>query len=234
MKRKILLIICLTIVSLQIKAQINIKTNQDNTLKTNNDSNYHSHRYYIGLMSSLDFYNVKYNETDSKFIDKYQGYHYGIRLQYDITKKLSLRSGLSYSLFKYKVLQTPVIDPKYGFILIQDSMNINCWNVPVMLGYTLFSNGNFKITPSAGYILSFIKTYKESTNYYDNYLVTNTDNNLIIHSAQLNLGLEYLINNKFLITLEPFINFTFSEIDNEIYKSNTISFGGIFSINYHF
>ena len=234
MKRKILFIICLTIISLQLKAQLSLKNNQDNTLKTNKDSIYHSHRYYIGLMSSLDFYNVKYNETNVTFIDKYQGYQYGIRLQYDITKKLSLRSGLSYSLFKYKVLQTPVIDPKYGFILIQDSMNINCWNVPVMVGYTILSNGNFKITPSAGYILSFMKTTKESKDYFYNHLLTNTDNNLKIHSAQLNLGLEYLINNKFLITLEPFINFTFSVIDNDIYKSNTFSFGGIFSINYHF
>ena len=55
-----------------------------------------------------------------------------------------------------------------------------------------------------------------------------------MHSTQFNLGLEYLIKDKILITLEPYINWNFTEIDAILYKKNTISFGEILSINYKF
>ena len=185
-------------------------------------------------MGSTDFYYPKFESSyQINTIQRDLGFHYGVTIQYNISEKLSIKTGLNYSTFNYKVI-TSYFDPKYGFGGHEDSLSFRNWNIPIMLKYSLFSEGNFKITPSLGYVISFLKGNRSSFYVFSYSLDSNKDYKLTMHSTQFNLGLEYLIKDKILITLEPYINWNFTEIDAILYKKNTISFGEILSINYKF
>ena len=110
MKRKILFISCLTIVSLQINAQLNylntpntllIKDEtsyNDNLLQSVNSTNTQERKFYIGVISSLDFYKFKFNNSffavgaQGTVVNNYPGFNVGIKVQYDFNYNFSLRS----------------------------------------------------------------------------------------------------------------------------------------------
>ncbi len=219
MKRKLLITICLLIFSLQIKAQ--------------------HHNYYVGLMSSVDFYNYYYNSYGNfhENIENNLSYHYGLKLQFDANNWFSLRQGIYFSRVAYRY-----DDPYFGTIYQSNPLQTvptyyiikNYFiNIPFMAGFTLFSEKDFKFTPSIGLILN-INNSSSFTTYYPTYTTNYTDNyNDISISVQLNLGFEYLYKDKFLFTLEPLTTFKYG---NEINNGNIIStprnFGIMLSVNY--
>ena len=202
-------------------SRVDEKTTESDILSSNDESIIQKHKFYIGLTSSYDYCNFNYYLKNKQYllIQKSYGYHLGLKLQYNFTENLSLRSGLNYSAyvfdFIYNTGNTQVsFNNQYGL-----HWSINSWNIPVMLGYTVYTKGKFKLTPSVGIIPGFILK--------DQMYITN----------QLNLGCEYFFNSNLFITIEPYINYWWYYSPKEVLfidKSYKNSFGGIFSINYHF
>ncbi len=229
MKRKILISICLLIFSLQIKAQ--------------------DHKFYLGIMSSMDYYKFQrddYSITSSN--DTYLGYHLGIKAQYDINKKFSLRSGIDYSKIVIKFdytgfLPIDAADP----LLMNDPKNTidksYFLHIPLMAGYTIYKKGGFRFTPSFGYILNIKLTSRVNTTlitydaqknaYIETPQFTVYNNLLTYHSLQLNLGCEYMLGKKYLITFEPYLNYIIDKNNSYLnILSSPFTFGGIVSVNY--
>ena len=115
---KIFLSICIMAISLQINAQFSYKTErllntkiENNYIKIKEDSLPHlnngviiqKHKFYFGLISSIDYSYYKWGVPFSTLIstEKDHGYHYGLKLQYNFNEKFSIRSGLSYSNYNY-------------------------------------------------------------------------------------------------------------------------------------
>ena len=206
---------CLMIIGMQLKAQ--------------------NSKFSLGVMSSLDFYNPKYDDTAKVFtIQKTQAYRYGINIQYNFNEKLSIRSGLNYSIAKIKIVHLQKTNSIYGDLIQNDSITLFNWNIPIIVRYTMFTDGNFKIIPSLGYVISFMKGTKINDLKFPSYINPDTEYKSILHSAQFNLGFEYLIKNKITISFEPYINWNLSEIDSHLFKKNSICLGEILSINYKF
>jgi len=133
MGRRMIFIICLTIASLQINAQS-------------------EHKFSIGLMSSMDYYkyknNIYYGLSVSDATVNYSGYHLGIKIQYDINKKFSIRSGINFSKLTYQIdlskhlIPINPVDP----ILFNSSIltqKVYYLNIPLMAGYTIYKKGKF-------------------------------------------------------------------------------------------
>ena len=115
MKRKILFIICLTIISLQIKAQLSYNKelntiNYDNanlkdqaSQQPKDEGITQKHKFYFGLMTSIEKSNYTINDQSLNIIstDKNYGFHFGLKLQYNFSEKLSIRTGLMYSKYYF-------------------------------------------------------------------------------------------------------------------------------------
>ena len=213
---------CLIIIGMQLKAQ--------------------NSKFSLGVMSSLDFYKYKYNDNlnTSLKVENFPCYHLGLKVQYDFNENFSLRSGISFSKIKYKWSFAPFIAVQQDDPILIDSTDylidrIYFINIPLMLGYTVYSKGNFKFTPSFGYILNF--RYNFNNTQYSNSRTNSQEIKTIYayQSLQLNLGCEYLFAKKFLLTFEPYLNYKFKrEIDNGFVVPPLYSYGGILSINYKF
>ena len=99
-----------------------------------------------------------------------------------------------------------------------------------MIGYTVYKKGHFQITPSAGFIA-------ESNSLTRTILAANT---IQTYSTQINVGLEYFIIPKILLTLEPYFRYNFNNSydavlsDTYHYYNLTHPFGAFVSINYKF
>ena len=235
MKRKILLIICLAIISLHIKAQLsyNNKSNlfkdvneltiQQTTLQSNDKGIVMKHKLSLGITSSMEYCRNYLNDNNTTLLstDRDNGFHIGLKLQYNFTEKLSLRSGIVYSEYYYnttlKIHAIGDFIPYDTTYITQYKVKKMSWNIPLMLGYTLYSKNKFRFTPSAGFI--FTETRHSSTDRL---------------YAQVNLGVEYFITKNFFITFEPFVGYNlFPAQEGYIYNTQSnLMHGGIFSVNY--
>ncbi|MFZ4741084.1 MAG: autotransporter outer membrane beta-barrel domain-containing protein [Bacteroidales bacterium] len=241
MKRRIFLSLCIMLISAQIYAQFSLKPeqksyisknnntiNQENSLQLNNASITQKHKFYLGIETSLDYFHFNYDDPYSTLIssEESHGYHFGLKVQYNFNEKLSIRSGLSYSIYYYKsTYQNNGLDihnfaSTYhnGPYIGHQFSKFQFWNFPLMLGYTVFTKEHFKISPSIGLILRINPSFGSLKTY-----------------SQLNLGCEYFINNKIFLTIEPYINYylNIEAIDYFTRDDSKFGLGGIVSINYN-
>jgi len=242
MKRKIIVCISIMITSLQMNAQFSYKTEQlSNNIIANISNNETDsllpikkvlplrHKYYIGLMSSLDYIYFSTNLKNDPFLislNKNYGYNFGLKLQYYYTDNFSLRTGISFSRYYYYfrtyTFRISINNAPWVYSSPEDFLNkLDYIHLPFMLGYSLFSAGNFKLTPSLGANINIA-----------------TDNIHLIIAPQFNLGFEYFfLKNKLCCTLEPYVNYALINTnDNQtnLYLDSKYVIGGIFSVNYHF
>jgi hypothetical protein len=193
----------------------------------------------IGVNGSIDYLNVDFKPITG-FNHKYemnQSFSFGLRFQYNISERLSLRSGMTYSVKGYKL--------NYKFILMdsgdpviprESKLNIAYLGIPVMAGYSIINNERFKLSPSFGLINEILISNNETSIFEDNKegesQFLNQNLNKFLLSVQINLGLEYHIGKKIFFGLEPYLRYGFNKFDNEIMISNPVTYGGVLSINY--
>ncbi|MEI6823788.1 MAG: hypothetical protein WCL51_17805 [Bacteroidota bacterium] len=214
MKRKIVLIICILITTLQMNAQLSYKTEQmssfneeniliQDSLQPKEKTISHKHKLSLGVMSSLDYCLFKYNGGDLLNAGENYGYHLGLKLQYNFNEKLSIRSGLTFSTFTIQ-----------GY-----SKKYNNRYIPLMIGYNILSIDKFfKLTPSMGFITGL------------------NANDYMHFSSQLNLGLEFFFNSKLILTIEPYFNYKLI-YNSDIFNIDRLDkiygpYGILISVNY--
>jgi len=194
-------------------------------------------KFSIGIEGTIDFYNYFFKQTSGEQFKALPGYNAGYRFQYNINEKLSLHFGILYSMKEYKKDYIYFIIS--GFPPRTTKLKSYYLNIPFSIGYRVFSRGKLSIYPSVGMISGIFDESKEMTLFYgyrdeepSDYLNQNLSKFLL--SAQLDLGFEYMFLKRLFITIAPYFNYGINKMDNAIMNSNSISYGGMLSINYKF
>ena len=239
MKTRIFLCISIILISFQIYAQYSSKTDQllsnwknnnsafkKNSIQSNNENV--KYKFYLGIISSIDYCYFSFNNPYSVLISKEEshGFHFGLKCQYNINENLSLRYGLSYSIYYYDIIyQNNGLDSlnfassyHKGAYTGREFHKFRFWNLPLMFGYTVFTNKKINISPSTGLILRMDQTNVDLKTY-----------------AQINLGFEYFITKEFFFTIEPYFNYNLNikMIDHFTSEDSKLGYGVLFSANFH-
>jgi hypothetical protein len=196
-------------------------------------------RISFGLASSIDKYNFDFEPFVG--IDQKQttdlAYSFGLRVQYDLNDKLSLRSGVLYSEKSYKTeYNFSPMDSGDPYIPRESNLKVGYLNVPLMIGLSMLNKEKFKFAPSAGITSEFLVGNTETSIFEDN---SKRDSEFlskklsaILLSAQVNIGFEYHFDRNLYLTFEPYLRYGLNKIDDEIMNSKPLSYGAILGINY--
>ena len=202
-------------------------------------------RTTLGVMGSFDVYSVKYKPTPSGIYDNVvydfkNSCSTGFRLEVQLTKMLTFRSGIAYSQKGY------TIDYNFNFPQPEDpnvprrtTFKVHSLNFPFLLGLEVWDKKKFKVIPAIGVVISRVIKESEVTIYEDDserkseltepFLPTLSTSQF---SGQVNLGLSYDFNDRMFLLFEPFFNYGFSGLNPAIEDGNPILYGGILSLNY--
>lgn len=200
----------------------------------------------LGLVGSVDIQKNNY-ETPTGAQKNYEfnsliGFSAGMRAQYMLSDKFFLRSGLLYAQRGYQV--------DYNFIFrdlgdpaIPRTSYIKSYflTVPILIGYGALDGEKFKIIPAAGINVGFGINETETTIYEDDskrksdlpeFMQSELNKSQV--SIQLNLSVEYHLTEKLFVSIEPYINYGFSGLNDNIEKGNPMTYGGILGVNYKY
>jgi Outer membrane protein beta-barrel domain len=160
------------------------------------------------------------------------GYHCGISVGYQLSKKWQLQSGLLYNRRGYSALLTnlvygDIIDPRKGFLSatgsaphsIRFNYSFNYLDLPISIHYTAMQKGNFKLLAGLGASAGFmLNASRQSVYYYTSDKTRRTrskdatDYNLFNASALVLVGAEYTVSAKWSARVEPNFNYTLTSL----------------------
>lgn len=149
----------------------------------------------------------------------------GITFRYNLSQRLGVSSGLTYSLLTSKLRSESV---NYFY---DDRQTLHYLGVPLNIDYRLWQNNNFSTYISAGGLVEKNIAGKLSSDYYiDGKLQSSTDEKITSKQLQWSInsavGFEYRISENFGIYAEPGVAYYFknnSEIET-IYKERPFNF----------
>jgi len=187
----------------------------------------------LGLQSSIDL--NRYYFKDVGFDYEYNpnlGYSFGLVIQYFVFDKAFINSGLNFTSQGYKLKYNMIVrEPGDPAIPRESDFNVSYLKIPIAFGYTIVNKEAFRFNPSVGIDLNFLISDKENTIYEDDseresdYLNQNINKTPV--NLSVNFGLEYHINQKFKILLEPYVAKGLNKLDNEAMKTGQISYGAV-------
>jgi len=196
-------------------------------------------KFSIGILSSFDKFDYDFKPITG-FNHEYDinsAYSFGLNVKYNFAERLFAKGAILYSKRGYKLnYDYTLMEPGDPYIPRETTIKLDYIGVPLFVGYILYNGEKFKIAPSLGLVSEFLIRDNETSVFGDNsereseFLNQNLNKFLI--SSQLNLAFDYHLSDKIFLSLEPYLRIGFNAIDNDIIKSNSISYGGIISINY--
>lgn len=193
----------------------------------------------IGFLGSFDKYDFDFKSITG-FEHAYKmnsAYSFGLGFQYNISENILLKSGLQYSEKGYQLdYEFNFIDPGDPLIPRETKLKTNYLSIPIVLGYYIINGDKIKLSPAFGFVGEFLICNDETSAFGDNSEreseFLNQNLNKVLLSPQLNISFEYHIGEKIFLAMEPYLRYGFSSVYTDIIESNSISYGGIFSINY--
>ena len=111
---------------------------------------------------------------------------------------------------------------------------ISCLNIPLMLGYYLKKEGVMRFSLATGMNNEIRLKHQQiisSRGKEETITLSSPWSPRFLSSAQLNLGIECHLGKKIFFSITPYFKYGFNTIDM---FTSSISYGGIFSINYKF
>ncbi|WP_373495989.1 outer membrane beta-barrel protein [Aquiflexum sp.] len=201
-----------------------------------------NHRFAVGLTGSGDLSAIEFDlknphQPYSPGFEKRSnpGFSYGVRLQLNVNDQLFIRSGLFYATrdFSYHY-HYAFNDPADTFIPKESRLSVYHFGVPIMLGHHVITGDKFRLSPSAGFVGELYSDQRETTTYDDGSLEDSEFldqhlNHLV--SAQINIGMEYHINQRFFITAEPYAKIGMNLPADAVQENKINAWGGILSLN---
>lgn len=191
----------------------------------------------IGILGSLDKFDLNPKASFNTNYEINPAYSFGLNLKYKFSERLFTKGAIQYSKRGYELdYEFNLMDPGDPNIPRETTIQLNYIGIPLFIGYNLYNGEKFKIAPSLGLVSELLINDNESSIFEDDsereseILSQNLDK--IIFSSQLNLSLDYHFSDIIFLSLEPYLRFGFNENENDFVKSNSISYGGILSINY--
>jgi hypothetical protein len=199
-------------------------------------------KFSLGVIGSYDGHSLQTNQLfgNSQTYKISLAYSTGLNLHYNLNKKLHLKSGVFYAKNGYDVAYNNFIfrNPNDPAIPKGSVIKINTINVPLMIGFYMKSNGVIKLSSSLGGVTGIVINTSETSTFEDNSTSTakSLSNSLptLFLSVQLNIGIEYHLNEKIYIGLEPYFRYGFNTITDAFMEFNPSSYGSFLSLNYKF
>ncbi len=198
----------------------------------------------IGMVGSPDIYNYKFNNTfvfDQKFRTGFN-YSAGVRLQYNFTNKVGLKTALQYAtkgyILDYKWKANAPNDPS---IPKESRCKLNYLDIPLMIAYNYLNLGKISLFASTGIVTGFLISSSEISIMEDGskketkfiQMFHSQKSNAIVLATELDLGIKFNLNEKLFLTFEPYFRYGLNKVDNYIIASNPTSFGGRFGLHYN-
>lgn len=204
----------------------------------------------IGLLGSLDKFNSKPVTGSNYECEINTAYSFGLNVKYNLAKRLFIKVGGQYSKREYKLDYNFIFTESGDPLIPRETTNeLNYIGIPLFMGYDLYNGDKFKIAPSFGLLNEILFSDNETTIFEDNseiesdFLRQALDK--IIFSYQFNLAFSYHFADRLYLSFEPYLRFGFIAYNNEpyprfgfdandvdIFDSNSMSYGGVLSINY--
>jgi len=203
------------------------------------------HKFSIGIVGSPESYS--YNIKPITVNDNQINFSVGIRLQYNFSEKVSLQYGMLYSIKPYyynftwiapdnTIMSDPSL-PKHS------DLTTSYVSYPLLVSYTFIKKNKLSLYSSAGIVTDHLLKVRSmhtilndgTENTYDgiNTYFRSKLNTLLI-SPMIDLGVSYDLNPKVSITIEPYLKYCLSRVDNDESKSKPVSYGATIGINYNF
>lgn len=196
-------------------------------------------KFSIGILGSFDKFDYDFKPITG-FNHEYNinsAYSLGLNVKYNFAERLFAKGATQYSKRGYQLdYDYNFMDPGDPYIPRETTIKLSYIGIPIFIGYNLYNGERFKIAPSVGLVSEFLISDTETSVFEDNSEreseFLNQDLNKFLISSQLNLAFDYHFSDKIFLSLEPYVGIGFNAIDEDKIKSNSISYGGIFSINY--
>jgi len=203
--------------------------------------------FSIGLGGSFDKRLNDYSENpwlgfDHQFSDISE-FSFGLQANYQFNEKLGLRSGISYSRKGYKLIYAWIApDGSNGTgdpaIPLESEFRLNYLDIPLSIYYQVVHTNRYTLSPSLGIMNSInigeseISEMGDGTTNETTFNSFNTNSYLL--GARLGLINNFNLSNNIFISLEPYVMYNSSKLnDTDIIKSD-LTFGGYLSVNYKF
>jgi hypothetical protein len=193
----------------------------------------------IGLLGSLDKYEFDFKPIIG-FDHEYEinpAYSFGLTVQYNVTERIISKGGFQYSEKGYKLNYAyNFMDPGDPFIPRSTNLKVRYLSIPLFLGYYFKNREIIKLSSSIGIVSDFLinnnekSVFEDDTERESEFL--NRNLNQFLLSSQVNIGIEYHLEKKLIFIIEPYLRYGLNAVDDDIMESNSISYGGIISVNY--
>lgn len=184
----------------------------------------------LGAFATFDQYDYDFKpvESSDSSYEINDAFTVGLNFRYKFSERLFGQGGLQYSERGYKFEGWVPLEAGVGMgdpaIFLNPTENLSYIGIPLFLGYYVKDGERFKIAPAFGFVTELLVS--------DNQELRSDALNSILFAPQLNLGFEYHIGNKWFASLEPYIRLNTIAVQPAIMESTSISYGGIFSVNY--
>lgn len=194
--------------------------------------------FYVGVLGSVDNYNFDVQPSFVSALDNY-AYSYGISTQYNFKKRLFLKGSFQYSRKEFQLdYNFYTVEPGPPDPLIPNITNLNTsyLSIPFLIGYYIQNGEKIKTSISCGIVSEFLLTEKETSVFQDDTKrkseFLNQDLNKVQISPQINIALEYHLENNLFIAFEPYLRYYLDTNANDFMEAKPLVYGGILSINY--
>jgi opacity protein-like surface antigen len=190
----------------------------------------------IGLFSSPDAYNYSFNKIPG-FDHKYKtriNYSTGLIMQYNLNENFVVRTGLLYSTKGYLLDYAFIfMEPNDPLIPRESNVKLSYCDIPIMVSYNFINDGRLSLYASSGIIGSILINDKEISIMEDDSeketefskVLFNQKFNSTVFAIEFGLGLKYNLNEKVFISLVPYLRYGLNKINNDVLKSNPMSYG---------
>ena len=198
---------------------------------------------YYTLKSSLEFYDfnfitdypIKFQEGNKTFLN----YNIGLLHSFSFQNKNILATGILYSQKKYyNVYDYKIFDYPSSF---KPYMPVNFRHyvayieIPLIYGYNININDRLNFKPNIGILPGFLFINRQ---YYNNMKIIEKGGKVkidkMLFSTSFNLSIEYKLNEKLGIGIEPFYRYYFSNPIKEVLKRAPYSYGLSLNIFYYY
>ena len=190
-------------------------------------ANSQERKFSVGVVGSANYYNYKFKRPQEPVysISTPINYGIGLRFQYAVTERLSIKTGIMYAGKGYEVKYSGQPDfPVYPFMGAESAVKVNYFDIPFKVSYRFATRNKFSLYASAGAIAGFWADDETKSSYFKSTLF----------SIGLDSGVRYDVSKFLFLTLEPDFRIALSRFDAYLKTAPTsagIAFGANFLVD---
>ena len=190
----------------------------------------------LGIFYGQDFYQYKFNDvtlngySTNHYYDNVNNYDVGFL--FELNKKVDFIGKLFYSTKSYQLIYKYIImNPDPAPLPDYCKIKANYLDISMGIGKSIIRNNHFNFTPHFSFTTSFLLEDKAvltttdgntSSGSLSSYCLVPQNIERILYSGNIDIRLDYLLNKRFTIFLQPVLGYYFNKIERETIKYNPL------------